>query len=46
MRKYVSNHPLYEKNSILPKKVIDDMLIKLMSIAKGKDNDENFRQIF
>jgi hypothetical protein len=29
MRAYVNKHPLYTHNSILPKKVMDDMLLTL-----------------
>lgn len=29
MRKYVDKHPEYKHNSILPKKVIDDLLLRL-----------------
>lgn len=46
MRNYVNNHPGYTKNSILPKKVMDDMLITLADISSGKIKDENFKEVF
>lgn len=46
MRKYVDKHPLYTHNSILPKKVMDDMLITLYKISKGEIKDENFYPVF
>lgn len=36
MRKYVSQHPEYGHNSILPKRVMDDMLLTLNDISRGK----------
>lgn len=46
MRNYVNNDKRYEKNSIVPKEVMDDMLIELYEISKGTKNDDNFRSIF
>lgn len=46
MRKYVDQHPLYTHNSILPKKVMDDLLLTLYEISKGKLKDENFYPVF
>ena len=43
MRQYVNNHPLYKKNSILPKKTMDDMLIALYQISKDTKKDNNFK---
>jgi glutamate--cysteine ligase catalytic subunit len=46
MRKYVSEHPDYAHNSILSKKVIDDLLFTLIRIEKGEIADKNFERIF
>ena len=46
MRNYVKNHPLYTHNSILPKKVMDDLLLTLYNISKGTVKDINFKPIF
>jgi hypothetical protein len=46
MRRFVNDHPQYHKNSILPKKVMDDLLIRLHQISIGKVYDENFKRIF
>lgn len=46
MRRFVNDHPLYGKNSILPKKVMDDLLIRLHKISIGQIYDENFKRIF
>lgn len=45
-RKYVDKHPEYKHNSILPKKVMDDLILRLNEISKGVAIDENFYQIF
>ena len=46
MRIYVDKHPEYKHNSILPKKVIDDLLLTLYEISKGKIKDDNFIPVF
>lgn len=46
MRSFVNKDPRYKKNSILPKEVMDDMLIELYEISKGVRKDENFSEIF
>ena len=46
MRNYVNNDKRYLKNSILPKKLIDDMLIELYEISKGTKHDKNFEPVF
>jgi hypothetical protein len=46
MRNYVNSDKRYNKNSIVPKEVMDDMLIELYEISKGTKNDPNFRPIF
>lgn len=46
MRSYVSKHPDYKHDSILPKKAMDDLLLTLNEISKGTIKDENFYQIF
>jgi len=45
-RNFVDNHPDYKHNSILPKNVIDDMLLRLNEISKGSYKDCNFHRIF
>lgn len=46
MRDYVNNHADYTHNSILSKKVMDDMLLTLWKIENGEIQDDNFGQIF
>ena len=46
MREFVDKHPKYTHNSILPKKVMDDMLLKLSAISRGECSDSNFKPIF
>jgi hypothetical protein len=46
MRNYINNDKRYSKNSIVPKELMDDMLIKLYEISKGTKKDHNFRPIF
>ena len=46
MRDYVNNDKRYMKNSIVPKEVMDDMLLELYEISKGNKKDDHFRQIF
>ncbi len=46
MRKFVNEDVRYTKNSIIPKEVMDDMLIRLYEISKGERKDYNFREIF
>jgi hypothetical protein len=46
MREFVDKHPEYTHNSILPKKVMDDLLLRLNDISKGVVSDENFAPIF
>ena len=46
MRNYVHEHPQYTHNSILSKKVMDDLLITLYKISKGDIKDKNFEKIF
>jgi len=45
-REYVDKHPDYKHNSILGKKVMDDLLLRLNEISKGVAEDENFYPIF
>jgi len=45
-REYVDKHPDYEHNSILSKKVMDDLVLKLNDISKGVASDPNFYPIF
>jgi hypothetical protein len=35
MREYIEKHPSYTHNSILSKKVMDDLLLTLWKIEKG-----------
>jgi len=35
MREYVNNHPIYKHDSILSKKVMDDLLLTLHKISTG-----------
>lgn len=46
MRKYVHEHPQYAHNSILSKKVMDDMMIRLHKISTGEVFEPNFKNIF
>ena len=39
MRNYVNKHPDYKHNSILSKKVMDDLLLTLNDISKGAIKD-------
>lgn len=39
MRKYVNNDKRYTKNSMIPKEVMDDLLIELYEISKGTKKD-------
>jgi hypothetical protein len=42
MRKYVNEHPDYTHNSILAKKVMDDLLFTLHRIESSEIIDKNF----
>lgn len=46
IRRYVASHPAYTQNSVLPKEVMDDLLIRLHRISTGEIEDENFKRIF
>jgi hypothetical protein len=46
MRRYVSEHPEYTRNSILSRKVMNDLLLHLHKISIGVIDDPNFRSIF
>jgi hypothetical protein len=46
MRKFVNEHPDYTHNSILSKKVMDDLMIRLHKISIGEIQEENFSKIF
>ena len=46
MREYAKNHPDYTHNSILSKKVMDDMLMRLYRIECGEVQDPTFAPIF
>ena len=46
MREYVDQHPDYHHDSILGKKVMDDMLMKLFKIECGQEEDATFAKIF
>jgi hypothetical protein len=46
MRKYVNNDPRYKRNSILPKEVMDDLMVNLYEISKGVIKEDNFGDIF
>ncbi len=42
----MKRHPDYRHDSVLSKRVIDDLLIELHGIAKGEVKDENFKPVF
>lgn len=46
MRQFVDGHPDYSHNSILTKRVMDDLLIRLSRITTGEVNETNFKNIF
>lgn len=46
MRNFVNQHPDYTHNSILSKRVMDDLLIRLHKISTGEIYDKNFARIF
>lgn len=46
MRNFVDKHPEYTHNSILSKKVMDDLLMQLYKISCGELKDDNFAEIF
>lgn len=46
MRNFVNEHPDYTHNSILSKRVMDDLLIRLHKISTGEIYDKNFDKIF
>lgn len=46
MRQFVDKHPGYTHNSILSKKVMDDLLDHLYRVSTGELKAENFRPIF
>lgn len=46
MRNFVNEHPDYTHNSILSKRVMDDLLIRLHKITTGEIYDKNFDKIF
>ncbi len=46
MRKFIMGHPEYKRDSILPKKVMDDLMLHLHEISSGKVSDENFGKVF
>lgn len=46
IRRFVANHPAYARNSVLPKEVMDDLLIRLHRISVGEIEDDNFKRIF
>ena len=46
MRKFVYKHPDYKKDSILTKKIINDLMEELNSISFGRTKDPNFPIIF
>jgi glutamate--cysteine ligase catalytic subunit len=46
MRNYVDQHPDYTHNSILGKKVMDDLLLTLHKISTGEIYDKTFEKIF
>jgi glutamate--cysteine ligase catalytic subunit len=46
MRTYVDNHPDYKHNSILPKNVMDDLLLTLHKISTGEIQEKTFQKIF
>ena len=46
MRRFVQDHPLYQRDSIVPKKVSDDLLQSIEDITRGRIEDPNFRPVF
>ena len=42
----MDKHPDYTHNSILSKKVMDDMLMRLSRIESGEVEDKTFKRIF
>ena len=46
MRNFVDKHPEYTHNSILPRKVMNDMLMTLHKIEIGQKEDKTFAKIF
>ena len=46
IRRYIDGHPDYKHNSILSKKTMDELLLRLYEISKGEKEDANFRPIF
>lgn len=46
MREYVDKHPDYKHDSILSKKLMDEMLMKLHRIESGQEEDPAFAKIF
>jgi hypothetical protein len=46
MRQFVDQHPDYAHNSILTKRVMDDLLIRLSRITTGETYEPNFKNIF
>ena len=39
MRQFINNHKMYKKDSLLPKVVMDDLLITLYAISTGEKVD-------
>lgn len=46
IRKYIDEHPDYKHDSLLSKRTMDDVVIALDEICKGKREDPNFKPIF
>jgi len=46
MRQFVKEHPQYTHNSILSKKVMDDLMVRLHKISTGEIYEPNFKKIF
>ena len=46
MRNFVDVHPDYTHNSILPRSVMNDMLMTLHRIEIGEKEDKTFGRIF
>jgi len=46
IRRYVHNHPLYKKDSVISNEVAFDLLTALTSISEGTRKDPNFSKIF
>ena len=46
MRQYIYQHPEYKKDSLLSKKLIDNLMDELNGIACGKIKDPNWTPIF